>query len=389
MGLSRRFLNLIVDKRTNPGAKSLCCMDLNLRRHSLFDTATRAPKNKTTTRAPKGNALAFNKIRLPRPSLSMRTSDSDLKDQRIHFFQAADRRVFCLNQLGRGFLLEADTPRMVMMPCLHRPKLEPIALYVPGAEPDFDDLDGGGGGDLFIMERRVAKPKPGGCGGFQSQFEALVYRKPSVSCSRFVPKTWRRERLPPPPPYIHGAADHSWLEISSYAVVGSQVCISVDGDGTYCLAVVSDTVMDTYSWSEVGKWTLPFQGKAHYAPELKLWFGFTDKDQNLAAADLSAMDSHSQPQLLDSWKELETPKGWQQVQDPQLVCLGSRRFCIARFFRTGTAMDDCQNVTVLTGVEVVRGVNVFPGKVGDLRMVKHKSLCHKSRCGEDTITAVF
>ncbi|KAG0519392.1 hypothetical protein BDA96_09G260200 [Sorghum bicolor] len=376
MGLSRRFLNLIVDNNTNPGTKSLCCMDLNLCRHSLFDTATRAPKNKTTTRAPnknrtttrapKGNALALNKIRLPSPSLSIRTSDSDLKNRRIHFFQAADQRVLCLDQLGRGFLLKADTPGMVMMPCLHRPKSEPIALYLPYAEPDFDDLDGGGGGDLFIMERR---------GG---------------SCSRFLPKTWRCDRLPPPPPYIHGGgADHSWLEINSYAVVGSQVCISVDGDGTYCLAAVSNPVIDTYSWSEVGRWTLPFQGKVHYAPELKLWFGFTAKDQNLAAADLSAMDSHSQPQLLDSWKELEPPEGWQEVQDPQLVSLGSRKFCIARFFCTGTAVDDCQNVTVLTGVEVVRGVNVFSGKVGDLRMVKHKSLCHKSRWGEDTVTAVF
>jgi hypothetical protein len=385
MGLSRQFLNLIVDNRI-PGAKSLRCIDL--RRHKLFNTTIPVPKE--TTPAPKGNTLALNKIRLPSPSLSMRTSDSDLKNQRIHFFQAAERRVLCLDQSGQGFLLEADKPSMVMMPFLHRPKLEPIALYVPCAEPDFDDLDGRGGGDLFIMERRVAnKPEPRGCGGFQSQFEALVYRKPSVSCSRFLPKTWRCETLPPPPPYICGGADRSWLEISSYTVVGSQVCISVDGDGTYCLTTVSNPVIDTYSWSEVGKWTLPFQGKVHYAPELKLWFGFTAKDQNLAAADLSAMDSHSQPQLLDSWKELEPPKGWQQVQDPQLVSLGSRRFCIARFFRTSTAMDDYQNVTVLTGVEVVRGVNVFPGKVGDLRMVKHKSLCHKSGCGEDTITAVF
>ena len=79
-----------------------------------------------------------------------------------------------------------------------------------------------------------------------------------------------------------------------------------------------------------------------YVPELKLWFGFAAEDQNLlAAADLCAMDSDSQPQVLDSWKELETPKGWQQVRGPQLVSLGSRRFCIARFFRTGTAMDDC------------------------------------------------
>jgi hypothetical protein len=136
MGFSRRFLNLIVDSRTIPGVKSLCCMDLNLRRHSLFDTATPPARKKTTTRtrAPKGNALAAsNKIRLPSPSFNVRASDSDLTDQRIDFFPAAaDQRVFCLDQAGRGFLLEADTPRMAMMPRLHRPKPEPISLYVPG-----------------------------------------------------------------------------------------------------------------------------------------------------------------------------------------------------------------------------------------------------------------
>ncbi|KAG0519395.1 hypothetical protein BDA96_09G260500 [Sorghum bicolor] len=404
MGLSRRFLNLIVDKRTNPGAKSLCCMDLNLRRHSLFlDTATPPPvlRNKTTTRtrAPKRNAaaVAFNKIQLPTPSFNVRASDSDQTDQRIHFLPAAaDQRVFCLDQSGRGFILEANTPRVVMMPLLHRPKPDPISLNVPYTEPDFDDLDGGGGGNLFIMDRRVAKPEPQGSGG-GFQFEALVYRKPHSS-------SWHRELVPPPPTYVLGGAGDSCLEISSYAIVkaGSQICVSVDGNGTYCLDAASNTgttdwtgMVATYceddAWSEVGKWTLPFRGEVRYVPELKLWFGFTADAEDqcclLAAADLSAMDSQSQPQVHDSWKELETPKGWLEVQDPQLVSLGSRRFCIARFFRT--AMDDCQNVTVLTGVEVVRGVNFYPGNVGDLRMVKHKSLCHKSGCGEDTITAVF
>ena len=77
---------------------------------------------------------------------------------------------------------------MVMMPRLHRPKPEPISLYVPYTEPDFDDLDGGGGGNLFIMNRRVAKPGPEGVsGGGGFQFEALVYRKPNYS--GFLSKT--------------------------------------------------------------------------------------------------------------------------------------------------------------------------------------------------------
>ena len=93
-----------------------------------------------------------------------------------------------------------------------------------------------------------------------------------------------------------------------------------------------------HEWSEVGKWTLPFQGKVEYVPELNLWFGFCAKDHHFAAADLSStvdMEDSQQPQLLDSWQELEPPvlqeEGWQQTQDPQLVNLGSGRFGITRF----------------------------------------------------------
>jgi hypothetical protein len=103
---------------------------------------------------------------------------------------------------------------------------------------------------------------------------------------------------------------------------GSHICISVDGVGTYRF----DT--ENHEWSEVAKWTLPFQGKVEYVPELNLWFGFSAKDRHFVAADLSStmdMEDSQQPQLLDSWQELEPPvlqeEGWQQTQDPQLVHL--------------------------------------------------------------------
>jgi hypothetical protein len=61
--------------------------------------------------------------------------------------------------------------------------------------------------------------------------------------------------------------------------------------GTYCLDTASHT------WSKVGDWTLPFVGKVEYVPELKLWFGISTSESGngqLAAADLSAMDSEPQ-----------------------------------------------------------------------------------------------
>ncbi|RLM75682.1 hypothetical protein C2845_PM15G04830, partial [Panicum miliaceum] len=89
---------------------------------------------------------------------------------------------------------------------------------------------------------------------------------------------------------------------------------------------------------------------------------------------------------------------WKQCKDSQLVNLGSGKFCIARFFHTRTPNGDSgdelieQNITVLTGVEVVRcdgngNGNDSIGKV-ELQMIPHKSKCYISN-GDDTIQTVF
>uniref|UniRef100_M8AVM3 Uncharacterized protein n=1 Tax=Aegilops tauschii TaxID=37682 RepID=M8AVM3_AEGTA len=106
---------------------------------------------------------------------------------------------------------------------------------------------------------------------------------------------------------------------------------TAERSGTYCL----DTAKHT--WTQVGDWTLPFVGKVQYVPELKLWFGICADDWQIGAADLSTMDmgmgmDSQQPQLAGAWKELEPPPEWTEIQCPQLVNLGSGRFCVARFF---------------------------------------------------------
>lgn len=235
------------------------------------------------------------------------------------------------------------------------------------------------------------------------QFEAFIFCKPRFTTNV---SSRRCQRLPTPP-YAFQSSYNSckYTEISSYAVVGggSHICISTKGIGTYCLDTASHT------WSKVGRWTLPFYGKAEYVPELKLWFGLSAKAQLLCASDLPTMDS--QPQLVGSWKELDPPEEWRTTQDPQLVNLGSGRFCIARFFDTIKARRNCfgdevidQDFAVFTGVEVVpRGnedkhagngddVNVNGnggnGKRKGLRMIKHKSRRH-SRTNGITIDKVF
>ncbi|OEL27289.1 hypothetical protein BAE44_0011693, partial [Dichanthelium oligosanthes] len=189
-------------------------------------------------------------------------------------------------------------------------------------------------------------------------------------------------------PYARDTTDkcrHSFPQISFYAVVSgcSEICVSVEGVGTYCLNKRS------YTWSEVGKWTLPFYGKVEYVPELKLWFGISAGDQTtLAAADLSAMDSQPQLRGRCRWKESRS-----------LTCPsneGMRGFSAHRsgVFNTRTPKDDFgdestdRNLVVVTGVEVAPHVHDGDGDGGgnanadsgsgrvELTMVNHRSRCY-------------
>ncbi|CAN6168714.1 unnamed protein product [Urochloa humidicola] len=410
MGLSRRFLNLIVESRI-PGVKSLRCIDLT--RQHFFNSTTPQPPNgngseskegpqdatswapaadagnqKNTHAAAGASARKMERIWLPNPSFNFRAKTSSLKDKQMHCFPIGDRRVICADQTGNCFLADAETRRLVTMPHLNKPKSAPLSLFVPCADADDHNE---GGGSLFVMES-APKPEAGaGCSGQLShQFEVFEYRKLNTI---YTFKTWYCDPLPPPP----FVCDHKYREnipkISSYAVVsgGSHVCVSVEGAGSYFLDTASHT------WSHERAWTLPFHGKVEYVPELKVWFGFSAKDQSLTAADLTDMDS--QPQLVGNWKESNNlPEEWQVLQDPQLVNLGFGRFCIARFFHKslyGDGKDEPneQNCAILTGVEVVpsrlpeANGNGGSGKV-DLQMITHKSRRYMS--GSDgVINTVF
>ncbi|CAN6168819.1 unnamed protein product [Urochloa humidicola] len=142
---------------------------------------------------------------------------------------------------------------------------------------------------------------------------------------------------------------------------------------------------------EVVKGMLPFYGKVEYVPELKLWFGLSTKTRNLAAADLSNMNSR--PRLIGDWKEFDPPEEWLEY-DSRIVNLGLGRFCITRFFKIMTMDDDgkTDRIVVFTGVEVARVVHNGNcsgsgyGKV-ELKMKKHKSRYHK--CNATIIRDVF
>ncbi|KAF0925297.1 hypothetical protein E2562_015998 [Oryza meyeriana var. granulata] len=401
MGLSRRFQNLVVDTPHmaqlfgNTAARTPSTIgdgsdSAQVQHHSTSQTWAAGSSN------PKKNAQAaaadfkMERIRLPRPISRFHADPNE--PGRIDCFPFADRKTMWADHLGRPFVFDAEARQLDIMPCLHNPKSMPLSLFVPNPDVDNDFCNCGLGSTLFVMER-IPKLEMNCTTRLSGQFEALVYCNPTVRTP--FSKLWEW-RLLPPPPYVreskhwHGSTQP---EISSYALLhvagDPHICISVKSVGTYCL----DTV--THAWTKVGNWTLPFHGKVEYVPEIKLWFGFTADAQHLAAADLSAMDMDSQPQLVTApWKELvNLPEEWKECKESQLVNLGSGRFCVTRFFHRLNGGDsggqNHKNVAVFTGVEVVpcvHGANEGSGKV-QLQMILHKSLCHNSNF--TTIDAVL
>uniref|UniRef100_A0A0E0H0W3 DUF1618 domain-containing protein n=1 Tax=Oryza nivara TaxID=4536 RepID=A0A0E0H0W3_ORYNI len=327
MSLSRRFLNVIMDSRIL-GLRSLRRIDLA--RQKFFNPGP-PPLNG------KGSASKMERIHLPDPIITFRASPKD-DDQRrsIRCLPLTESKVLCADQSGRAFLFDAETRHVATMASLHKPKEDPLSLFIPSAaigqnKADFltdeEEYNEDCVGTLFVMERSPNMELRGYKDHQTSdQFEAYTYGHQQPKKSSF--KSWNCRPLPPPP-YLR---DPMWKkfrhDITAYVVVGggTQILISVEDVGTYCMDIA------THTWSPVGKWMLPLYGKIEYVPELGLWFGFTAK-HHLAAADLS--DLNSRPRLVGAWKEFDPPdEDWVLLQGPQLVNIGSGRFCIARFFNT-------------------------------------------------------
>ncbi|CAL4885854.1 unnamed protein product [Urochloa decumbens] len=387
MGLSRRLQSLIVESPF-VGVKWLRRADL--RRQLFNDTAMGsesavlqdstsqtlvADANQKSKHA-LAEALQMERIQISSPIFRFQAAAAQ-KRYAIDCFHLSDGKLVLADYCGRMFLCDADMRHMATMPNLQKPKLKPISLFVPSANAD--DHPNNAAGSLYVME---SIPNPEKVGSMQpsNQFEVFEYHKPS----RTYENPWHC-RLLLPPPFVRDPA-LTPQKISSYAVVGSNICISTLCNDTYFLDTASDT------WTEVGKGKLPFYGKVEYVPELKLWFGISSQAKHLAAADLSAMDY--QPQLVGDWREFELPPEWLEYRDSQLVNLGLGKFCIARFLETMSMASDetIDRIVVFTGVEVMPAMHdgncsgSGNGKV-KLQMKRHKSRFHV--CNGATIDAVF
>ncbi|XP_066374033.1 uncharacterized protein [Miscanthus floridulus] len=342
MGLSRRFLNLIV-KSHKAAARSLRRIDLKSQR--LFYT-TPPPPPPAPIRRP---TTTMDSILLPDPILkfgahSLRGAGEPCD---LACYPFGQRKVLSTDQAGRNLLYDASSRDVAVMPEFRKPKLRGcLSLFVPSGDGEDDHVEeegeddheeegevdakdereGGGAGSLYLMVRHLREVESFNIAAGQPSmdFEVLFYGNGKT--------TSHCKLLPLPPFVLEPIHPNEHPEIRSYAVVGgsSQICVSVDGRGTYTLDTASHT------WDKVGDWTLPFHGKVEYVPELKLWFGLSGDAQHLAAADLSTMDAHSPPQLAagHGWEEFQPPEEWAEQEleidreGVQLVNLGSGRFCM-------------------------------------------------------------
>ncbi|KAG2579840.1 hypothetical protein PVAP13_6NG298000 [Panicum virgatum] len=252
MGLSRRFLNLIVENPV-PGIRSLLCMDLT--RHQFFNPTppptigarsesavaqdSGSPKQPACSfnlkiKQPDGAAFMLERFQLPVPTFTFR-AQAQPHAWKIDCFPLADRKVICVDQAGRTFLFDADTRQLVTMPSLHKPKWNPFSMFIPST----DD-----GGRLYVMERDP-RSEASRCVQHNDHFEAFVYHKPTETSF----ESWHCQLLPPPPFVRDYAYSQERREITSYSLVGdnnSHILISAGNAGTYCLDTVSNI------WSRVG-----------------------------------------------------------------------------------------------------------------------------------------
>ncbi|CAN6292858.1 unnamed protein product [Urochloa humidicola] len=196
--------------------------------------------------------------------------------------------------------------------------------------------------------------------------------------------TW--QSLPPPPFIRDPLYDPAF--ICSYTVVddGHTICISsgADGVGTYCF----DTVES--KWKHAGNWVLPFDGRAEYIPELKLWLGFSPSRPHYlcGTSDLSSMAMDWPPKLQVVWRDLSMPDKWSATRI-NLINLGAGRFCIVKVFEVKRCapesagdFDDDWNIVedehaILTGIEICSSSVDQYNNLQELKVFKHKSILHK------------
>ncbi|CAO2145662.1 unnamed protein product [Urochloa humidicola] len=296
------------------------------------------------------------------------------------------------------FLYDAGERRVVTLPDLHASIYQPICLTATGGtDGEHDDA-------VYVMEETSL------CRDVDTEeekkvptilFQALVHRRLYCGDPIIYKDDWRCDELPPPP-HVSSIGCHALVH-GGGSGSADVICIST-GVGTYCFDTASR------EWRKAGDWSLPFYGKVEHDGDLGIWVGFLGCERNDALRLCATTDLFSDTERgrmmeisdefwlsrRDGCKDLEPPCGWYMESGmPQLVGLGSGKFCLVQFVETREeACSSCQHeevedkFAVFTGVEVIRcggscgkdgneqaagdGSDKDESK-GELRIVVHKS----------------
>lgn len=354
--MNRRFVNLLVSKsgdcrpafnlhRINPA--SLFCPT-----RSLKPTDPAATKKNTLSRLPPA-AISFE---LPCPWKKFGWMD----------FMARKNDIIAVDHEGHTLLYNGTIGALCAMNRMVEPCHSSISVVV--------------GDDLYAMAiNHGLLPKV-------DYFKALTYGRSFGHCQ---PEDWHWRPLQPPPLEYDHEKDQRYnpsaalvthpCAIGAYTVVrDSQIWISTTGAGTYSFDTTSGV------WRKIGEWALPFKGHAKYVPEHGLWFGFSDSDGQLCAADLEQMPPVQQKACEDL--DLLVLEGWNPTGS-HLLPLGSGKLCVVSFFqrikRVRPRPSTCYRSFKIENTAVLAGVEVVAAGPEILHMVKHKSKCY--RFGDDNV----
>ncbi|KAK3118453.1 hypothetical protein QOZ80_9BG0699280 [Eleusine coracana subsp. coracana] len=350
MNPRRRLLNLVM-KDDFTGVHTLHHIDLHSPKNNLFYPTAAAASQHSPSDFPKLKEM--ERIRLGRPRMRFQpalegSGNSLLRRQVACVALSETRTVFLDYQSSGAFLYDDDGRCTVTLPNLHRGKCGPICLSINGTSID---------------ER-----------GFRIHDNVFVMESLSVPIDAASSES--------------DDAGYISTRIDSYGVVDGVVYVSTKGIGTYCFDMVICT------WSKAGDWALPFSGKVEHVPELGLLVGFgvtswgahylhASPGPWTTTVSSAAVDSRCPCEAVEDIEPEQDYYYWRKMWWPQLVSLGSGKFCVVQFWKT--MKETCFNCdheevhkrfAVFTGVEVVRC-----GKDGDddtngeepIRVIKHKS----------------
>ncbi|CAM0955396.1 unnamed protein product [Alopecurus aequalis] len=222
----------------------------------------------------------------------------------------------------------------------------------------YDTLTSGISGGPELRHCKFLQPAWAAVGGklYLANMFPDNYGTPCFEALRFDDELedWLWDLLPSPPFFSEPFGSHNLIRCHAAGDEG-KIWISTWGEGTYTFDATTTT------WSKEGDWTLPFDGRVQYIPELGLYLGFSRRSSKLCSADLVVGAKALEPPVHQHvWDDIDRYEGagcW-HLAHSYLTHLGDGKFCVTRFYDTSRDWDywdgwcvPCSDVAVISALE--------------------------------------